>query len=254
MNQFEIPFFNISMAKDIDEKMESKGIDYIQLKSDEKTVSKELFTCVYLACGVDGLALSWCAEIPHFKNLETISSSKNNREKVPENVIRNVKKMAFDNKGRVFSAEHIGIYLKRPSEKTVKCFQINPFCACLDFDVYEINSLSEDSEFSSELFYDMCDSKLMSGRHEVKSKTASVELDFDVETKASWKSAVQDEFWYGEFFIPWKELKCDSCPDNLSEIDLQFYRYSNGNYYSLNGDFKKYNYNFLHFAKGVFLK
>lgn len=127
MNEFLLPILPIRMEWDSDSKMQSYDVSGIELSLINKINTKSLFSGVFVSGGIDGLAFSFCAEIPKAKNMEKKSFSVKDSE-YKTDFIEN---------------DRFQILLKPNKSVSIFCWQFSYSGLCFDYKITD-NKIKKD--------------------------------------------------------------------------------------------------------------
>ncbi len=203
MKEFTIPILPISLAQDSDLKLLEYDIPGIESEYPwSKYCPRKLFTGTFLGAGTDGLAVSFCTEIPGNR----ISAVRN------------------DDHTRVFDDDCLEIFLRPNSNDghLYYAWEINSKNACLDY------SVGIGTEGEQLILKEIAERKKNGGcilpaeydsgeivRGLFRDVIADVPLLFDYNrfSHAVHRTLLEDEFWYLELFIPWQDFGLAACPE-----------------------------------------
>lgn len=186
MKEFFIPLLPITLEKNTDDKMNDRDVPGIQLESPWTGYQgRPLFTGVFAAGGKDGLAFSFCGEVP--------------RDKLVARRTEPHTKVYEDDCYEVF------ILPGEPDKQTVYyAWEINPNGACLDYRVFTDATAAKENISPDAPEYD--GGEQVTGVFEDTVAGVPLVFDYSWKTNAQWRIQTEDEFWYMELFIPWKDL------------------------------------------------
>ena len=215
MKEFYIPILPINLEKNTDEKLNDMEVPGIELEYPwSQYKSRSLFTGVFIAAGKDGLAASFCAEVPGSKVVarRTEDKTKVYEDDCLEFFIMPGTSTTTNAAQTTRTAQKNAIYY---------AWEINPNGACLDYRVF----VGDDAEklTSGAGGTDASATDTTHNTAETATKTydggekifgilsdtvADVPLLFDYDWKSHAVKRIQidDDFWYLELFIPWSDL------------------------------------------------
>lgn len=187
MKEFTIPLLPISLAEHCDEKMLSHEVEGIELEYPwVKYKPRSLFTGVFIAAGIDGIACSFCAE-------------------VPKNAVVCEKK---EHKSKIFEDDCLEFFI-HPAHSTIYYgWEINSEGFCLDYRTgigdkgkeTILNSMKDPTEYDGK--------EIVNGFSCDVIMEEKITFDYNWKSNANISSFIEDEFWYAEIFIPWKDFAC----------------------------------------------
>lgn len=184
MLDFTIPILPITVRQDSDKKMQRYEVPGIELDFIPKNdCGRKEFTGAFVAGGKDGIALSFCAEVPGFKRQDSASFSSDSNPQP---------------KSWVFNRHCLEVFLQPEGSPFYYGWEIDATGSCLDYRVavqeglLEATCSSLTNPASGVLMQEIGGQKLF--------------FDYDWKSNASWKMEVEEEFWYLELFIPWTDF------------------------------------------------
>lgn len=214
MKCFSLPILPINLERNTDKKLSDRGIDGIELEYPWQNYKpRQVFTGAFVAAGIDGLAVSFCAEIP---NDRVIADKQGN-------------------KTRVFEDDCLEVFI-RPANKDNSTpspiyygWEFNANGACLDYRVGVGSDTTKDgivngnviaNEDGISILEKRCSptEKQYDGGEKVSGflhdTVADKKLlfDYDWQSHAVSRIHLEEEFWYLELFIPWYDFDIDECP------------------------------------------
>ena len=201
MKEFYIPILPITLEKNTDQKLNDREVPGIELEypwSEYK--SRSLFTGVFIAAGKDGLAVSFCAEVPGNK---LVARRTEDKTKVYEDDCLEFFIMPGTATGATADAATGSVYY---------AWEINPNGACLDYRVFVgdcAEKLLSDADATAN---NQKKREKYDGGEKIfginSDTIAGVPLlfDYDWKSHAVRRIETDDEFWYLELFIPWSDL------------------------------------------------
>ncbi len=186
MIEFTIPLIDENLAQNPGDVFCSYDLEGIELEYPwPKYKPRSLFTGVFIAAGRDGIALSFCAEVP--KNM-TIADHARNKEKI-------------------FEDDCLEFFVQPHGSAVYYCWEINSRGFYLD---YRAGSGKEGKDAVS---YTMSEPKKtydgsskISGYIEAMILENPIIFDYNWQSHASAAAFIEDEFWYTDLFIPWTDF------------------------------------------------
>ncbi len=187
----------ITLEKNTDEKLSDREVPGIELEYLwEAYKGRTLFTGAFVAGGKDGLAVSFCAEVPHNK---IVARRTENKTKVYEDDCLELFIMPGNATGAESDAATGSIYY---------AWEINPNGACLDYRVFTGDTAStvlEEARKQKDFEVYAGDEKI-SGFHQDTIDGLPLLFDYSWKSHAVRRINIEDDFWYLELFIPWSDL------------------------------------------------
>jgi len=198
MKEFYIPLLPINLEKNTDEKLSDREVPGIELEYPWKGFcGRTLFTGAFVAGGKDGLAVSFCAEVPHNK---LVARRTENKTKVYEDDCLEFFIMPGAPEATATPGTSAGsIYY---------AWEINPNNACLDYRVFTgdtANKVFEEARAQKDFEVYAGDEKI-SGFYQDTIDGLPLLFDYSWKGNAVRRITIEDDFWYLELFIPWKDL------------------------------------------------
>ena len=207
MKEFYIPILPITLEKNTDQKLNDREVPGIELEYPWREYkSRSLFTGVFIAAGKDGLAASFCAEVPGNK----------------------IVARRTEDKTKVYEDDCLEFFIM-PGNATYYAWEINPNGACLDYRVFvgdgaekllsDAGGVKAGENLAETATKEADGTAHNQKKHEkydggekvfgINSDTiAGVPLlfDYDWKSHAVRRIEIDDDFWYLELFIPWSDL------------------------------------------------
>lgn len=188
MKQYYIPLLSEKLSENADTIMASYEVDGIELFYPWPLHKpRSLFTLAFIAAGIDGIAVSFCAEAPKNKLLSKKTS----------------------HKMRVFEDDCLEFFIRPEAADIYYGFEFNSKGFLLDY-------RSGIGEKGKQLILDSIDEKeekrvqdtdaIISGCSEAKSGDKILFFDYSWKSNALITNDIEDEFWYAELFIPWGDF------------------------------------------------
>ena len=209
MYKFSASMLPITVRVDSDQKMQRYEVPGIELEYvPTNQFGHKEFTGSFLAGGKDGLAVSFCAEVPkcqHQKSKSFDSFTPEGREaqktgEAPKGLVS----LAHGPKSWVFNDDCFEVFMQPENSHYYYGWEINAAGSCLDYKV----SLKE-GEFTPTI-QELANP--ISGVLEQEIAGQKICFDYNWESTASWRIEVEDEFLYLELFIPWSDFGLNEPP------------------------------------------
>ena len=199
MNEFYIPLLPITLEKNTDQKLSDREVPGIELEYPWKAYcGRTLFTGAFVAGGKDGLAVSFCAEVPHNK---LVARRTENKTKVYEDDCLELFIMPVAPTGTSAGSVYYA-------------WEINPNNACLDYRVYtgDLAHKTFEEAHAQKDFEVYAGDEKIHGFHQDTIDGLPLLWDYSWESHAVRRIEVEDDFWYLELFIPWKDFGLSQAP------------------------------------------
>lgn len=197
MKEIIIPLLHEELSQSSDDIMASYDLEGTELEYPwPKYKPRSLFTGIFIAGGKDGIACSFCAEIPKNKTLA-------NQE----------------HKGKVSEDDCVEFFIKPDNSSIYYCWEINSKGFCLDYRA-GCGEKGKEIIFSAmkEPIKEFDESPVISGYIENSILEEKITFDYNWKSQYTIKTSIEDEFWYTELFIPWSDFPL---PDNFSFETLE---------------------------------
>ena len=176
----------ITLEKNTDEKLSDREVPGIELEYPWGAFKgRTLFTGAFVAGGKDGLAVSFCAEVPHNKLVARRT----------------------ENKTKVYEDDCLEFFIM-PNDSVYYAWEINPNNACLDYRVFTgdtANKVLEEARAQKDFEVYAGDEKIH-GFHQDTIDGLPLLFDYSWKGNAIRRITIEDDFWYLELFIPWSDL------------------------------------------------
>ena len=204
MKEFYIPLLPITLEKNTDEKLSDREVPGIELEYPWKAYcGRTLFTGAFVAGGKDGFAASFCAEVPHNKLVarRTEDKTKVYEDDCLELFIMPVAPEAAATAGTSASSVYYA-------------WEINPNNACLDYRVFtgELAHKTLEQARAQKDFEVYAGDEKIHGFHQDTIDGLPLLWDYSWKSHAVRRIEVEDDFWYLELFIPWKDFGLSQAP------------------------------------------
>lgn len=195
MKEYKIPLVNEKIENDIQTILDKYDVEGIELEYCWKDHNpRSLFSGVFPLAGKDGIAFSFCVEVPHNK----------------------VKANKTEHKTKVFFDDCLEIFLQPENSSIYYGIELNANGTCLDYRVFihgknetvgecvlpEELKNSQPFDNGEKIFGYLTDS--------VANQTLT--FDYDWKAKVRVASEIKDEFWYFDVFIPWSNFGLTEAP------------------------------------------
>lgn len=213
MKEFYIPLLPITLEKNTDEKLSDREVPGIELEYPWGAFKgRTLFTGAFVAGGKDGLAVSFCAEVPHNK---LVARRTEDKTKVYEDDCLELFIMPVTQERSV--AQESGTSNVSKSAKNSAAtsapsvyyaWEINPNNACLDYRVFtgELAHKTLEQARAQKDFEVYAGDEKISGFHQDTIDGLPLLFDYSWKSHAVRRINIEDDFWYLELFIPWSDL------------------------------------------------
>lgn len=187
MKAFHIPLLSENLSNNADAIMASYEVEGIELSYPWPLHKpRSLFTLAFIAAGKDGIAVSFCAEVPKNKVL--------------------AKKTAH--KTKVFEDDCLEVFIRPEESDVYYAFEFNANGYMLDYRCgigpkgkeQILNTMEDSKEISVQ------ENEIVSGYSEDASGKDLLAFDYSWKSKAIITNAIEDEFWYAELFVPWTDF------------------------------------------------
>lgn len=198
MKEIMIPLLHEELAQNSDEIMASYDFEGTELEYPwPKYKPRALFTGIFIAAGIDGIACSFCAEIPKNK---TNTKHEGHKEKV-------------------FEDDCVEIFIKPAESEIYYGWEINSKGFCLDYRA-GCGEKGKEIIFSTmnEPKTEFDGSPVISGYIEDTILEEKITFDYNWKSQYRISTGIEDEFWYTDIFIPWTDF---SLPDTFSFETLE---------------------------------
>lgn len=216
MKEFYIPLLPINLEKNTDEKLSDREVPGIELEYPWKGFcGRTLFTGAFVAGGKDGLAVSFCAEVPHNK---LVARRTENKTKVYEDdcleffIMPGAPEWAADCSAKETGTSTPETGMAKDATTSAPsvyyAWEINPNNACLDYRVFTgdtANKVFEEARAQKDFEVYAGDEKI-SGFYQDTIDGLPLLFDYSWKGNAVRRITIEDDFWYLELFIPWKDL------------------------------------------------
>lgn len=192
MLSFTIPILPITVRQDSDKKMQRYEVPGLELDFvPGQEFGRKEFTGAFVAGGKDGLAISFCAELPGARNSQPASFEVDS---------------APNPKSWVFNHSCLELFVQPEGSDFYYGWEIDAAGSCLDYRV----AVGEGKLAAT------CDCLSDPAAGVLMQEIAGQKLffDYDWQSHASWRMEVADEFWYLELFIPWRDFGLDNTIEN----------------------------------------
>lgn len=192
MLEFTIPILPITVRHDCDKKMQRYEVPGIELDFiPGQSHSRKEFTGVFVAGGKDGIALSFCAEVPGFQKKDAVYLD-TTTDPAP--------------KSWVFNHHCLEVFIQPEGSPFYYSWEISASGSCLDYRVAVEEGILKPT----------CTELTKPASGVLMSEIAGKKLffDYDWKSNASWKMEVEEEFWYLELFIPWTDFGLPNTVEN----------------------------------------
>lgn len=192
MLSFTIPILPITVRQDSDKKMQRYEVPGIELDFvPGRDFGRKEFTGAFVAGGKDGLAISFCAELPGARNSPPASFEVASAPKP---------------KSWVFKGHCLEVFVQPEGSPFYYGWEIDAAGSCLDYRV----AVGEGKLVAT------CDRLSDPAAGVLMQEIAGQKLffDYDWQSHASWRMEVADEFWYLELFIPWTDFGLENTMEN----------------------------------------
>ena len=216
MKEFYIPLLPITLEKNTDEKLSDREVPGIELEYPWGAFKgRTLFTGAFVAGGKDGLAVSFCAEVPHNK---LVARRTENKTKVYEDdcleffIMPVTPEAAATGNGTI--APQTAATPGASAGSVYYAWEINPNNACLDYRVFTgdtANKVLEEARAQKDFEVYAGDEKIH-GFHQDTIDGLPLLFDYSWKGNAVRRITIEDDFWYLELFIPWKNLGLSQAP------------------------------------------
>ncbi len=211
MKEFYIPLLPITLEKNTDEKLSDREVPGIELEYPWKNFcGRMLFTGAFVAGGKDGLAVSFCAEVPHNK---LVARRTENKTKVYEDDCLELFIMPVAPGVAAVCGTNAPQTAATPGS-VYYAWEINPNGACLDYRVFTgdtANKVLEEARTQKDFEVYAGDEKI-SGFHQDTIDGLPLLFDYSWKSNAVRRIETEDDFWYLELFIPWKDFGLSQMP------------------------------------------
>lgn len=194
MLEFTIPILPITVRQDSDKKMQRYEVPGIELDFVPGCdLGRKEFTGVFVAGGKDGIALSFCSEVPGMGRKDSLA-----RDTATDP----------NYKSWVFNSHCVEFFIQPESSDVYYGWELSIAGSCLDYRVavgagagiLEGTCAGLSNPAAGVLMSEIAGQKLF--------------FDYDWKSHASWKSEVDEEFWYLELFIPWSDFGLANTMEN----------------------------------------
>lgn len=214
MKEFYIPILPINLEKNTDEKLNDREVPGIELEYPWQAYKgRSLFTGAFVAGGKDGLAVSFCAEVPHNK---LVARRTEDKTKVYEDdclelfIMPVAPENTTEPESRTAELSPAGT----SAGSIYYAWEINPNNACLDYRVYtgELAHKTLEEARAQKTFEVYAGDEKIHGFHQDTIDELPLLWDYSWKSNAVRRIEVEDDFWYLELFIPWKDFGLSQAP------------------------------------------